>query len=345
MSQIPPPPPPQDFVAANPNSGAPPKTSGLAVTAMVLGIVAIPTACFGVGILLGIAALILGIAALLSINKNPTMYGGKGMAIAGIATGAGAMVLVGPLLIAILLPSLGRARELAQRSTCAANLRGVAQSMILYANDNMDCLPYLGPKTIAAQPPVGDVPGALMHDMFYLVGNGNVAPKQLICKSDPAGVSPSLVPTQTPAHPGYTPTYWTNPAGGDPNFSYSYSFAYQYSKPGELGAWWKNTMDAGAPIGADMNPGIQATKAIRNSLNHQSDGQNIAFADGHVDFSRTPCAGENGDHIYNVGVVNNPAAPGLTGIPPFASASGNMPGTFDTCLVPGIADTTTFRRQ
>jgi prepilin-type processing-associated H-X9-DG protein len=345
MSQFPPPPPPQDFVAPNPHSGAPPKTSGLAVNALVLGIVGL--LCSPVGVV----GLVLGIVAISQINKDPRALAGKGLAIAGIVTGAlSTVIMIVALPIAILLPSLGKARELSQRSTCAANLRGIAQSMILYANDNQDTYPYLGPKNLDARSPVGDTPGGLMHDMFYLVGSGAVAPKQFLCKSDPAGVTPSLTPTQTPAHPGYTPTYWTNTTGADPNLTYSYSFAFQYASKDSsvfLGAWWRNTMDAGAPIGADMNPGTQLgyRRSMFNSLTHQSDGQNIAFADGHAEFSRTPCAGENGDHIYNVGVVNNPTAPGLTGIPPFASASGNMPGTFDTCLVPGIADTTTFRRQ
>ena len=46
------------------------------------------------------------------------------------------------LLAAILLPSLARARELAKRAVCAANLRGMAQGMHIYANDNDDWFPH-----------------------------------------------------------------------------------------------------------------------------------------------------------------------------------------------------------
>ena len=40
------------------------------------------------------------------------------------------------LLMAILLPSLGKAREQARRATCMANLRSIGQGIYLYAHDN-----------------------------------------------------------------------------------------------------------------------------------------------------------------------------------------------------------------
>jgi prepilin-type N-terminal cleavage/methylation domain-containing protein len=44
------------------------------------------------------------------------------------------------LLMAILLPSLGKAREQARRATCMANLRSIGQGIFLYAHDNDDRL-------------------------------------------------------------------------------------------------------------------------------------------------------------------------------------------------------------
>ena len=55
------------------------------------------------------------------------------------------VVAIIALLIAILLPSLGKARELANRSTCAANLRGITQSMNVYAADG-DIYPLVNGK-------------------------------------------------------------------------------------------------------------------------------------------------------------------------------------------------------
>ena len=44
------------------------------------------------------------------------------------------------MLMAILLPSLGRAREQAERTVCMANLRSIGQGLHTYANDNDDRL-------------------------------------------------------------------------------------------------------------------------------------------------------------------------------------------------------------
>jgi prepilin-type N-terminal cleavage/methylation domain-containing protein/prepilin-type processing-associated H-X9-DG protein len=53
------------------------------------------------------------------------------------------LVVIGiiALLISILLPSLNKARESAQRAACASNLRSVMQMMHLYATENKDQIP------------------------------------------------------------------------------------------------------------------------------------------------------------------------------------------------------------
>src|SRR4051794_9116135 len=138
------------------------------------------------------------------------------------------VVAIIALLIAILLPSLGKAKELSNRSVCAANVRGIMQSMVVYSADNNESYPYLGPSNVASanKTPVGNTVGGIMNDVFYLVGSGSVAPKQFVCKSDnyaQASSSPASS-TNNNGVPGYAPTYWAN--GGDANLSYSYSFAF-----------------------------------------------------------------------------------------------------------------------
>src|SRR3981081_3086251 len=53
------------------------------------------------------------------------------------------LVVIGiiALLISILLPSLSRARETANRVTCGSNLRQIGQAMMLYANENTGTYP------------------------------------------------------------------------------------------------------------------------------------------------------------------------------------------------------------
>ena len=52
------------------------------------------------------------------------------------------VVAIIALLISILLPSLSRARELAKRAVCSANLRGIGQGEHIYANDNYEWFPH-----------------------------------------------------------------------------------------------------------------------------------------------------------------------------------------------------------
>ena len=53
------------------------------------------------------------------------------------------LVVIGiiALLISILLPSLNRARETANRVKCASNLRQIGQAILLYANENTGSYP------------------------------------------------------------------------------------------------------------------------------------------------------------------------------------------------------------
>src|SRR5215831_18981666 len=51
------------------------------------------------------------------------------------------VVAIIALLIAILLPALGKAKETVRRTTCATNLRAQAQSCAIYASQFNDTLP------------------------------------------------------------------------------------------------------------------------------------------------------------------------------------------------------------
>ncbi len=76
------------------------RSSGLAIAALILGIISIPTAFVCVGGILGAVAVILGIVAAVRASGQPERFGGKGMAITGIVTGA-----LGVIMIFILIPA------------------------------------------------------------------------------------------------------------------------------------------------------------------------------------------------------------------------------------------------
>jgi len=76
------------------------------------------------------------------------------------------------MLMAILLPSLARARELSKRTVSAANLKGIGIAMYTYANEHDDKLP---------------------PDFKTLVDAGTITPKTLISPNDASGAECSYI--------------------------------------------------------------------------------------------------------------------------------------------------------
>ena len=115
--------------AQNPNA----RTSGLAITSLVLGILSIFTL-----FLTAIPAIILGIISIFKIEKSAGQLKGKGLAIAGIAIPAISIFLATMMLmlLAILMPAFARARAQAQRVVCAKNMKEIGLMLQMYARDN-----------------------------------------------------------------------------------------------------------------------------------------------------------------------------------------------------------------
>jgi len=106
------------------------RTSGLAITSLVLGICGLLTC--GLTSLIG---LILGIVALVKINRSRGTLRGAGFAIAGIAVSA-VFVLLLPLQAALLLPALSKARGKAQTIACVNNLKQLGLAVRMYEADH-----------------------------------------------------------------------------------------------------------------------------------------------------------------------------------------------------------------
>jgi competence protein ComGC len=112
------------------------KTSGLATSSLVLGILAI-VLCF-VGPLFAIPAVICGHVAHSRIKNSGGLLGGKGLATGGLITGylSFAMIPVVGLLAAIAIPNFVKARQTAQANSCINHMRQIESAVQQWALDN-----------------------------------------------------------------------------------------------------------------------------------------------------------------------------------------------------------------
>jgi len=123
------------------------------------------------------------------------------------------------LLMGILMPALNKARELAFRLVCGANLGGLGKAMVLYANENEDTFPRAGgpgstwsdigiiadwaaSNQTAAFGASSGAQATLTSSWFLLIKYGGVTPGQLVCKSDDAYVFEFM---KTPHQPSQCP--------------------------------------------------------------------------------------------------------------------------------------------
>lgn len=256
------------------------------------------------------------------------------------------VVAVIALLIAILIPSCTRARELSKRTVCASNMRGIGQATYIYAQvgDRFPAMTDISEESKAVYfayrmkpPKKGDTPSPTA-DLWAVVHANNTTPTQLIC--------PSTRDLPDPAQD--TLAYFDFRSGNN------LSYAYQYMHDPDVGVLGTSD-DPMMPILADANPYIKGRvtkepKADResesrgNSLNHTGrEGQNVLYLDGHVDFNKAPDVGLPGqsnvkrntrvslrDNIYTVQDGDGRGDAGST-----AGFPGKINlGKSDACLVP-----------
>jgi type II secretory pathway pseudopilin PulG len=113
---------------------AKPRTAGIAIASLVLGILAVT--CFSV--LAGIPALVLGIMALNRVNRSAGSLTGKGQSIAGIVMGGLSFVLlpvVLGILAGLLFPAVARVSTQAKTAKAQVEILTIKQAIQSYYNE------------------------------------------------------------------------------------------------------------------------------------------------------------------------------------------------------------------
>jgi len=198
------------------------------------------------------------------------------------------------LLISILLPALGKAREAAKRSACASNQKQIYTSMVLYSQDYQGTFPITDNSAMTDMAAATDIvcnivsgteddaslansstktKGSVSMMLWKLVRAELAQAGIFLCpSSEQAGQKENLrdassasdatnepLPTNFIDFPFYTTSVYV-PAGSKPTGIISYSYVQPYTVfGGSKGSWdyWCADGDPRMIIGADQNNGSQ----------------------------------------------------------------------------------------
>jgi prepilin-type N-terminal cleavage/methylation domain-containing protein len=243
------------------------------------------------------------------------------------------LVVIGiiALLISILLPSLNRARETANRVKCASNLRQIGQAIVMYANENKQQYPRAIQTSGGVNPTVTWGTGMATSgtpDPFAGPANGTdrettddvSAALYLLLRTEDITTGVFVCPSSNAEAWDYgggsnTAQNWVNWSNPQKNLSYSYQDPYPSSTAISNGWKLNTTVSADYAVASDVNPGsVNATSTFNatsvttnapasqmrqgNSSNHDQDGQQVLYGDGHVDWMNNPFCGTQRDNIF-----------------------------------------------
>lgn len=175
------------------------------------------------------------------------------------------------LLVSILLPALGRAREVARRSVCGVNLTQVMLTVCFYVDDYDGTLPW-----------VPREPGASTHLLQMALANGGYFDEEPHILHCPSSGNWAHYGLPVPASPMQTPI--TNGNGGAANsITNSYvwrRFSDEYDAPPLRVS--RIPFPSEQYYVCDLTTGTQSIPSLVISLSHQGQGGQVGYVDGHA---------------------------------------------------------------
>jgi len=234
------------------------------------------------------------------------------------------VILLIVVAIAFLVPMVHSSNrgDGSNRVKCASNLRQIGQAILLYSNENHGAYPRTrattGPSVIptwgtgvnASNPFADDgpAPNDVTAALFLLLRTQDITSEVFCCPYSNA---------EKDIYGGGTNSALNHSNFSDFKKNLSYSYQNPYPNDGAVERKWKldNSISAEYAVAADISPGVmgdhQNVLAVKfdssasdmrqgNSPNHDQDGQNVLYGDGHVEFQQNPFVGVNHDNIYTV---------------------------------------------
>lgn len=248
--------------------------------------------------------------------KHPALRGSKGASLTDLLVVVALIPVCGALFLGCYHRSHG---ESAVRVKCAANLKALGNALLMYSNDNKGAYPRTryqsGEKVIptfgtgaATTQPFGDdgmQPNDVTAAIYLLLATQDITGDSFVCPSSDQEKWDFGGGTNGVGN-------WSNWNGAADVRKYlSYSYQNPYGDDAAVKGGYSLTSNATAEfaIFSDMNPGSPEVLTVKpdspqtihkkvNSFNHNGDGQNVLFGDGHVDWQATVFAGPHGDNIY-----------------------------------------------
>jgi len=232
------------------------------------------------------------------------------------------------VLLAIFVPALRNAREAANRVSCGNNLKRIGDALSEYASDNGTNRNFPRVRYDSINRPAGYCAFTGPDDANPFLANSAVEPNDitaslwLLVRQGYFGKVGAKVGVFVCPSTQDTPDTLTDavgkavPVSQRGNFRHAENLSYSYASPFTNAYKFEFGSDAlkgGFVLAADKNPGFSMVDgkpcfplhdakpfdlARGNSRNHGQAGQNVLYADGHVEWVTTSYCGVANDNIY-----------------------------------------------